>query len=100
MNQDPSTNITYASLHLVTEHGVLHPCRWSFLCAPDTSDKQVSAYSTLQDSTKIAQVMLSIFLSLVMTGAELPPPFWHASRCSENASPSAQHKGQEPLNGV
>lgn len=75
MNQDPSTNITYVSLHPGTEHGVLHPCRWSFQCAPDTSDKQVSAYSALRDSTKIAQVMLSIFPSFAMTGAELPPPF-------------------------
>ena len=90
MNQDPSTNRTYARLHLGTEHGVLPPCRWSFLCALHTSAKQVSAYSVLLDSTKIAQVTLSIFLSLAITGAELPPPFWHASRCSGNASPSAR----------
>lgn len=52
LNQDLPTNVTYASLHPGTEYSVLHPCRWSFPCALDTSDKQVSAYSTFETPPK------------------------------------------------
>lgn len=91
------TNITYASLWLGTECGILHPCRWSFPCAPDTSDKQVSPCRT---PPKLHKSCSLIFLSLVMTGAELPPPFWHTSHSSESVSPSGQCKSREPLNDV
>lgn len=60
LNQDLPTNLTYASHHLGTEYSVLLQKELS--CALDTSHKQVRAYSALWDSTKIAQIMLVIFL--------------------------------------
>lgn len=68
LNQDLPTNLTYASLHLGREYSsVLYPHRWSCLCALDTSDQQVSAYSALWHSTKIAQIMLMILLCSIQS---------------------------------